>query len=122
MERRLLSRRCGDLSGQYYGANVKDDRHRVAVLGMPKGHGKRDSERMHLIYEVVEFVGRWSMIDVFVIAVLSALVRMGGLMSIYPAMGALMFALVVIMTMFSAMTFDPRLSWDRQPESEHEES
>ncbi|WP_276147462.1 paraquat-inducible protein A [Pseudomonas aeruginosa] len=53
---------------------------------------------------------------------LSALVRMGGLMSIYPAMGALMFALVVIMTMFSAMTFDPRLSWDRQPESEHEES
>lgn len=42
-----------------------------------KGHGKRDSERMHLIYEVVEFVGRWSMIDVFVIAVLSALVRMG---------------------------------------------
>ena len=57
-----------------------------------------------------------------VIAVLSALVRMGGLMSIYPAMGALMFALVVIMTMFSAMTFDPRLSWDRQPESEHEES
>ncbi|WP_097447871.1 membrane integrity-associated transporter subunit PqiA [Escherichia coli] len=87
-----------------------------------KGHGKRDSERMHLIYEVVELVGRWSMIDVFVIAVLSALVRMGGLMSIYPAMGALMFALVVIMTMFSAMTFDPRLSWDRQPESEHEES
>ncbi|MDI8841626.1 paraquat-inducible protein A, partial [Salmonella enterica subsp. enterica serovar Anatum] len=42
-----------------------------------------------------------SMIDVFVIAVLSALVRMGGLMNIYPAMGALMFALVVIMTMFS---------------------
>jgi len=87
-----------------------------------KGHGKRDRERMHLIYEVVEFVGRWSMIDVFVIAVLSALVRIGGLMNIYPAMGALMFALVVIMTMFSAMTFDPRLSWDREPEESHEES
>lgn len=86
-----------------------------------KGHGKRDSERMHLIYEVVEFVGRWSMIDVFVIAVLSALVRIGGLMSIYPAIGALMFALVVIMTMFAAMTFDPRLSWDRKPESSHED-
>ncbi|MCU6679920.1 membrane integrity-associated transporter subunit PqiA [Leclercia tamurae] len=86
-----------------------------------KGHGKRDSERMHLIYEVVEFVGRWSMIDVFVIAVLSALVRIGGLMSIYPAIGALMFALVVIMTMFAAMTFDPRLSWDREPESSHED-
>ncbi|MBB1199873.1 membrane integrity-associated transporter subunit PqiA [Enterobacteriaceae bacterium 89] len=85
------------------------------------GNGSRDSERMHLIYEVVEFVGRWSMIDVFVIAVLSALVRMGGLMNIYPAMGAVMFALVVVMTMFSAMTFDPRLLWDREPESSHEE-
>lgn len=65
---------------------------------------------MHLIYEVVEFVGRWSMIDVFVIAVLSALVRMGQLMSIYPATGAVLFALVVILTMFAAMTFDPRLT------------
>lgn len=88
--------------------------------GLKRRH--RDSERMHLIYEVVEFVGRWSMIDVFVIAVLSALVRIGGLMNIYPAIGALMFALVVIMTMFSAMTFDPRLSWDREPESSHKES
>jgi len=87
-----------------------------------KGHGQRDSERMHLIYEVVEFVGRWSMIDVFVIAVLSALVRMGALMSIYPAIGAVMFALVVIITMFAAMTFDPRLSWDRELELSHKES
>lgn len=86
-----------------------------------KGRGRRDSERMHFVYEIVEFVGRWSMIDVFVIAVLSALVRMGGLMNIYPAIGALMFALVVIVTMFAAMTFDPRLSWDRDPESSHEE-
>ncbi|HKM97266.1 MAG TPA: membrane integrity-associated transporter subunit PqiA [Buttiauxella sp.] len=86
------------------------------------GHGERDSERMHLVYEVVEFVGRWSMIDVFVIAVLSALVRMGGLMNIYPALGAVMFAIVVILTMFAAMTFDPRLSWDRAPDSTHEES
>jgi len=77
------------------------------------GRGQRDSERMHLIYEVVEFVGRWSMIDVFVIAVLSALVRMGQLMNVYPATGALLFALVVILTMIAAMTFDPRLTWDR---------
>jgi paraquat-inducible protein A len=77
------------------------------------GHGRRDSEKMHRIYEVVEFVGRWSMIDVFVIAVLSALVRMGRLMSVYPALGALLFALVVILTMVAAMTFDPRLTWDR---------
>ena len=76
---------------------------------------------MHLIYEVVEFVGRWSMIDVFVIAVLSALVRMGELMSIYPAMGARCLRWSSLLTMFAAMTFDPRLSWDREPDSSHEE-
>lgn len=74
---------------------------------------QRDSERMHLIYEVVEFVGRWSMIDVFVIAVLSALVRIGQLMNVYPQIAAVLFAMVVILTMIAAMTFDPRLTWDR---------
>lgn len=78
---------------------------------------KVDRERMHVIYEVVEFVGRWSMIDVFVIAVLSSLVRIGGVMNIHPDIGALMFALVVILTMFSAATFDPRLSWDNRDEN-----
>lgn len=87
--------------------------------GKSKPH--QDSERMHKIYEVVEFVGRWSMIDVFVIAVLSALVRMGQIMNIYPATGALLFALVVILTMFSAMTFDPRLTWDRVSNKTQEE-
>ncbi|XXN64505.1 membrane integrity-associated transporter subunit PqiA [Enterobacter ludwigii] len=85
------------------------------------GRGGRDDEKMHVVYEVVEFVGRWSMIDVFVIAVLSALVRMGRLMSVYPAPGALLFAMVVILTMFAAMTFDPRLLWDRQRETERKE-
>jgi paraquat-inducible protein A len=78
-----------------------------------KKHGKYHSETMHFIYELVEFVGRWSMIDVFVIAVLSALVRMGQFMSIYPATGAVLFASVVILTMFASMTFDPRLTWDK---------
>ena len=61
------------------------------------------------------------MIDVFVIAVLSALVRMGQLMNIYPAAGALLFAIVVILTMFAAITFDPRLTWDRVREKSLEE-
>lgn len=85
------------------------------------GRGQRDSHKMHRIYEVVEFVGRWSMIDVFVIAVLSALVRMGQLMKIYPAWGAVLFALVVILTMIAAMTFDPRLTWDRAGEKNMKE-
>lgn len=86
------------------------------------GRGHSDSAKMHRIYEVVEFVGRWSMIDVFVIAVLSALVRMGRLMSIYPELGALLFALVVILTMFAAITFDPRLTWDRNRNNSLKES
>ncbi|MBK0033799.1 membrane integrity-associated transporter subunit PqiA [Erwinia sp. S43] len=90
------------------------------VKGDSRHH--HDSERMHKIYEMVEFVGRWSMIDVFVIAVLSALVRMGRLMSIYPATGALLFAMVVILTMFAAITFDPRLTWDRVKDKSTEES
>lgn len=86
-----------------------------------KGEKRVDRERLHVVYEVVEFVGRWSMIDVFVIAVLSALVRMGQLMSIYPDIGALLFALVVILTMFAASTFDPRLIWDRSGTNETKE-
>ena len=86
------------------------------------GRGRRDSHKMHKIYEVVEFVGRWSMIDVFVIAVLSALVRMGQLMNVYPAWGAVLFAMVVIITMIAAMTFDPRLLWDRARENTMKES
>lgn len=78
-----------------------------------KGYSRLHGSAMHLVYEIVEFVGRWSMIDVFVIAVLSALVRTGALMSIYPATGSLVFALVVIITMFAVLTFDPRLCWDR---------
>lgn len=86
------------------------------------GHGKIDSERTHRIYEMVEFVGRWSMIDVFVIAVLSGLVRMGQLMSIQPGIGVVLFALVVLMTMFAAQTFDPRLLWDRVENNMQQES
>lgn len=78
-----------------------------------KGFGNRDPHRMHFIYELVEYVGRWSMIDVFVITILTALVQMGQLMSIVPAQGVIFFGVVVILTMFAAMTFDPRLTWDR---------
>ncbi|WP_411571419.1 membrane integrity-associated transporter subunit PqiA [Pectobacterium cacticida] len=87
-----------------------------------KSSKQADSGRMHVIYEMVEFVGRWSMIDVFVIAVLSAMVRIGHLMSIYPAIGAVLFAAVVILTMIAAMMFDPRLLWDRRNDVLHKES
>jgi len=65
-----------------------------------------------VMYRVTEFIGRWSMVDVFVVTILVALVHLGGIISFAPGAGALAFAGVVICTMFSAMSFDPRLIWD----------
>lgn len=65
------------------------------------------------IYHVTELLGRWSMVDVFVVAILACLVRMGTLMNITPGPAALCFSGVVILTMFAAISFDPRLIWDR---------
>lgn len=67
------------------------------------------------LYRLTEFIGRWSMVDVFVVAILVALIRAGSLMSITPGPAALAFATVVILTMLAAMTFDPRLIWDTPP-------
>ncbi len=63
------------------------------------------------VYRMTEFIGRWSMIDIFVVAILVALVQLQNLMAIYPGPAALSFAAVVIFTMLSAMIFDSRLLW-----------
>lgn len=67
------------------------------------------------LYRLTEFIGRWSMVDVFVVAILVALIRAGSLMSITPGPAALAFGAVVVLTMLAAMTFDPRLLWDTPP-------
>lgn len=64
------------------------------------------------LYRIVEFIGRWSMIDVYVATMLTALVQFGSLMSIRAGFGAIAFATVVILTIFAARSFDPRLIWD----------
>jgi len=64
------------------------------------------------MYRLIEVLGRWSMIDVFVVAVLIALVRFGILASITAEVGAACFGAVVILTMLAAEAFDPRLMWD----------
>ncbi|CAP43000.1 paraquat-inducible protein A [Bordetella petrii] len=70
------------------------------------------------LYELVEFIGQWSMLDVFVVILLSALAHFQGLFEISagPAAGA--FGLVVILTMLAAMSFDPRTAWDQAPRGE----
>jgi len=80
----------------------------------------RPAERTQL-YRLTEFIGRWSMIDIFVIGILVALVQFGNVATVTPGMGALCFAAVVILTMIAAHTFDPRYIWDAiEKESTHE--
>ncbi|HHL18473.1 MAG TPA: paraquat-inducible membrane protein A [Thiothrix sp.] len=71
----------------------------------------RPIERKKL-FHITEFVGRWSMVDIFVVAILVALVQFGNIASVDAGLGALSFAVVVVLTMFAAHTFDPRLIWD----------
>ena len=65
-----------------------------------------------LLYRVTEMVGAWSMVDIFLIGLLSSLVRLDSLSTIRPGIGAIFFAGVVVITMFAAHSFDPRLIWD----------
>lgn len=72
----------------------------------------RPDQRARL-YRIVELVGRWSMLDIYVVTILVALVHLQGLATIVAGPGAAAFGAVVVLTMFAAMSFDPRLIWDR---------
>ncbi|WP_310634288.1 paraquat-inducible protein A [Paraburkholderia sp.] len=74
----------------------------------------RSAERTTL-YRIVEFIGRWSMLDIFVIALTVSLVRFGSFGVVTAGPGAIAFGSVVILTMLAAMQFDPRLIWDPVP-------
>lgn len=71
----------------------------------------RPKDRTRL-YRMIEAIGRWSMVDIFVVTLMVALVKLGALADIEAAPGAIHFALVVVITIFAAMSFDPRLIWD----------
>lgn len=83
----------------------------------------RPRERTRL-YRITEAIGRWSMVDVYVVTILVALVHLGNLASINAEAGAVFFCGVVILTMLAAMSFDPRLIWDalEQPDAGAERS
>lgn len=70
------------------------------------------------LYRIVELVGYWSMLDVLVVAIVCALVQFNALSSAVPRAGIFYFGLVVILTMLSAMQYDPRLMWDSKDENE----
>lgn len=74
-------------------------------------HWIADEHARHRAHEIAETLGSWSMVDVFVVAALAALIQLGGVMRVEPGPGAEFFALSVIMTMFAARSLDTRLIW-----------
>ena len=87
----------------------------IMLIATQRQSGAWLRERARL-YRVVDLVGRWSMIDVFMVAILVALVQMGVVAQVTPGFGGVFFAAVVIFTMLAAFSFDPRLMWDAAPE------
>jgi paraquat-inducible protein A len=81
------------------------------VISVKRGSIKNNMQRIRL-YRIVELIGRWSMVDVFVDTFTVALIQLQPLMSVEPGPGLLFFAAVVILTMLAVESFDPRLIWD----------
>jgi len=93
----------------------------MALLLLTQQWGSATSLRPRTrLYQLVEFIGQWSMLDVFVVILLAALADFQGLMAISAGAGAAAFGLVVILTMLSAMSFDLRRSWDLERQGEIE--
>ena len=84
------------------------------LVSVQRGSTARSGERVRL-YRLVELIGRWSMVDVFVDTFTAALVQLQPLMSVSPAPGLVFFAAVVVLTMLAVESFDPRLIWDSSP-------
>ena len=81
------------------------------LLSIRRGSVEHSGQRVRL-YRMVELIGRWSMVDVFVDTFTAALVQLQPLMSVSPAPGLVFFAAVVVLTMLAVESFDPRLIWD----------
>jgi paraquat-inducible protein A len=81
------------------------------LVTVQRGSVTSNHERTRL-YRLVEIIGRWSMLDVFVVTFTVAMVQLQPLMSVAPGAGVLFFAAVVVLTMLAAEVFDPRLIWD----------
>ncbi len=71
-----------------------------------------------VMYRVTELIGKWSMVDVFVVSILVALVHLTGLLVILPGSAAVAFAGVVLVTIVAAESFDPRIIWDQQEQAD----
>jgi len=80
-------------------------------LVLTAGSVKRKKDRT-LVYKIIEAVGRWSMLDVFLLSILVALVKLGSLATVLPGPGIIAFAAVVVLTILASQGFDPRVIWE----------
>lgn len=90
------------------------------VYNVKKPEKDRQENRLVMIYRLVEYIGKWSMIDVFVVIIMSSVVRIGGLITINPGFAIVAFCAVVILTLISAEQFDSRMIWDRRGNCEQQ--
>lgn len=89
----------------------------LAYLAYSVMHRSQWSPRKRTrMYKIIAAIGRWSMIDMFMVAILVAIVRLGAVATVEPGLGALAFAATVVITIFAAEGFDPRLVWDSMEE------
>ena len=106
----------GDLAVIVFVASIMVPMLKFLVLGtlLISSHMRTDWAQVQRarLYRLVEFIGYWSMLDVFVVALLSALVRFNVLSRVEPLPGVIFFGLTVVLTMLASMSFDPRLIWD----------
>ena len=82
------------------------------LLSVHRGSHRNTRQRARL-YRLLELIGRWSMLDVYVVTLLVALVQVQSLAIISPGPGVVAFGAVVVLSMLATMAFDPRLIWDR---------
>lgn len=88
-------------------------------LGRPGAGASMLIRERTVLYHIVAWIGRWSMVDIFMESLLGALVQFGRAVTIEPGVGALVFCAVVFITIFAAETFDPRLMWDAAGRNPH---
>ena len=89
----------------------------VLVVSAQRRTNWRREERAKL-YHLIEIIGRWSMLDVFVVALLAGLVRIQGFAEITAGVGIAAFGAVVVLTMLASLSFDPKLTWDGYPDED----
>lgn len=88
----------------------------LTVLMCARRWRGEDSQRQRTrLYELVEFIGQWSMLDVFVVILMAAMANFPGVSQIIAGPAAASFGMVVVLTMLAAMSYDPRIGWDKGP-------